>query len=221
LNGGATSIGASNVGQGPTISNAAAVNAPNNTTAIGQLLEGNFSQAGADVGSFLSNPKNIPTELGAAFTGYEALKGPAPLSAADKSLQGQGNTLNNAANADLANAQAGMVTPAQQATINQYVQNATNQLYQQLASSGVTNPQSDSRYLQGLQQIQQQAQAMTAAYIQQTFANAMSEAGQAANDLNAAGTAATAADTAYTNALAQATAALGGAAALQTFRPAA
>jgi hypothetical protein len=152
--------------------------------------------------------------LGAAFTGYEALSGPAALPSSAKALQAQGNTLNSASATDLATAQAGTLTAPQQANISQYTQNATNILYQQLASEGVTNPQGDSRFIQGQQQIQQQALAMTQQYIQQSFTNAMSEAGQAANDLGAATTAQTANDTAFTTALGQATASLGGSFAL-------
>lgn len=172
---------------------------------------GNLLSKGED---FLTNSKNLPSLLGAGFTAVEALQGPEPLAPAAKSLQNQGNALNATGQQDLANAEAGIVTAPQQAEISEYVQNAQNQLYQQLASAGVTNPQGDSRYIQGMQQIQQQAQAMAAAYIQQTFTNAMGEAGQAANDLNAAAADQTSSDNTFTTALSNATASIGGMAAL-------
>jgi hypothetical protein len=125
--------------------------------------------------------------------------------------------LNSEAQQNISLAQSNTLTPSQQANINEYIQNSTNQLYQQLASEGVTNPNQDSRYLAGLQNIQQQAQTMIQSYVNQTFSEAMSEAGQAANDLSTAANAQTSADNAYTQSLSQSIAAIGGMYGLSSF----
>ena len=113
-------------------------------------------------------------------------------------------------NADLAAANAGQLTAPQQANVTQYVQNSTNQLYQMLASEGVTNPQNDSRFIAGMQQIQQQVQVMTQNYIQQTFQQAMSAAGQASSNLTSAANMQTTADLAFTSAMSSAIGSIGG-----------
>jgi len=212
LNGQAAPSAAPNIGQGPTLAaGAAATSTPATQTPgfLTNLESGNVSGAVGNIGTALE--KNPGVDLAGLFAGYEALKGPAPLSSSGQALQAQGNTLNTTANADLAAANSGTLTAPQQATITQYIQGATNQLYQQLASQGISNPQGSTGFTQGLQQIQQQATAMAQSYIQQSFSNAMSAAGQAGSDLSAAAQEQTSSDNAYTTALSSAVASIGGA----------
>jgi hypothetical protein len=78
----------------------------------------------------------------------------------------------------LAAAESGQLTPPMQANIDIYVQNATNQLRQQYASAG-RDWQRDTGYLQGVQQIQQQADAMRQKYIEMEFNTGLKASGQA------------------------------------------
>lgn len=205
------SIGGPNIGQGPTVANAAAL--PAQTPAQLATAEGPMSR----IGDAFTDPKNLPSLLGAGFTGLQALQGPPPLPSSAKPLLANGEVtapLIANENLNLNAANTGQVTPGNQASISQYTQNARNQLLQQLASSGVTNPQQDTRYVQGMQQIQQQAQIMTQQAIQQEFTQAMSSAGAASTNLTNAANMQTQSDNAFTTALSSATASIGGMAAL-------
>ncbi len=101
-------------------------------------------------------------------------------------------------------ANAGTITPPQQAQIATFVQNAQNQLFQQLANAGVTDPTKDSRYVQGLQDIERQKQGMIQSFIQQAFTTGFTAAGQAAGALNSAATHEVATDTSFQDALSKA-----------------
>lgn len=115
----------------------------------------------------ISGPGKLPSQA----TGLEAAGAvTAPLIATEKQSLAEGNS--------------GQLTPSQQATIAQYRQNAQNQLIQQLANSGVTDYKNDSRYIQGMQQIEQQAIAQQQQYIQQAIQNGFSAAGAAAGNLS-------------------------------------
>ena len=92
----------------------------------------------------------------------------------------------SAENTALGEASSGTLTPGQAATVGQYIQQSQDALYQQLANEGVTNPTSDSRYIAGMQQINQQAQIMTQNYITQAFTTGFQAAGQAAGALTTA-----------------------------------
>jgi len=149
---------------------------------------------------------------------YEAIKGPTQLPAASQALQPGGAAtapLLGIETQNAAQAQSGQLTPSQQANITQYVQTAQNQLLQQLASQGVTDPTHDSRYLQGMQQIQQQVLAMQQQYIQQAISNAVSSGGAASGNIAQVANQQIAEDTSYQDALAQAFGALGGVAGTQ------
>ncbi len=162
----------------------------------------------ADVGSTL-----LKSAVPLAALGYEASQGAPPLPAATQPLQQSGavtapliQTETQAANAY----NTGTLTPSQQADIDIWVQGRENELIQQLASSGVTNPASDSRYIQGMQQIQQQALAQKQAMLQQDITNAFSAAGAAGQNLGTVANAQVQNDASYQQALAAAMAALGG-----------
>jgi hypothetical protein len=139
---------------------------------------------------------------------------------------GQGAALFNQGEQNLATAQANQINPAQQAQIDQYVQQQTNQLYQQYAARGI-NPNTDSGFQQALQQIHQQAIAMQAQFIQQLITTGLAETGQgtaaetsASSTLVAAGSQQIQLDTNFTNSLTSAMTAFGLIAALGS-RPAA
>ncbi len=105
---------------------------------------------------------------------------------------------------------SGQLTPTQQAGITQLVNNAQNELIQQLASEGVTDPTHDSRYIQGMQDIQQKALAQQQQYITAAISEATSAGGAASGNIANVANQQIAQDTAYQDALAQAFAALGG-----------
>lgn len=79
--------------------------------------------------------------------------------------------------------QQGQITPAQAAQIAIYKQNAINQLRQQFTNAG-RNPSSDTSYIQGVQQIEQQAVAMQQQYIDSLIKNGLAAAGGATAALN-------------------------------------
>lgn len=162
----------------------------------------------SEVGSTL-----LKGALPAASLAYSAIKGPAELPADARNLESGGAATapllaleNQGANEGL----TGQLTPSQQASVTQMVQNAQNQLIQQLAQQGVTNPTQDSRYIAGMQQIQQQAMAQQQAYIQQAIQNATSAGGAASGNIASVANEQVQLDTDYQNALAAAFGALGG-----------
>jgi hypothetical protein len=115
----------------------------------------------------ISGPGKLPSSATALEAGGAAT---APLLATENSQLNEGNT--------------GQLTPSQQANITQYTQNAQNQLIQQLASSGVTDFKNDSRYISGMQQIQQQALAQQQQYIQDAITAGVSAGGAAAVNIS-------------------------------------
>lgn len=144
---------------------------------------------------------------------YEALKGPSALPPASQTLAPGG-----AATAPLlaleqqnaTEAQTGQLTPSQQASITKTVQEQQNQLIQQLASQGVTDPTHDSRYLEGMKTIQQNALALENQYIQQALTNAVSAGGAASTNIANVAQEQISNDAEFQNALASAFGAIGG-----------
>ena len=72
----------------------------------------------------------------------------------------------------------GTISAPQQAQIDNFVQNATNQLRQQYLSAG-RDPTNDTDYVQGVQQIQLQALAMEQQFLNSNLAAGLSEQGAA------------------------------------------
>jgi formate dehydrogenase maturation protein FdhE len=103
----------------------------------------------------------------------------------------------------LAAAQANQITPAQAAQIAQYKQNAQNQLYQLYAREG-RDPTNDTDYLQGLQQIDQNAVAMQQQFIDAMIANGLNATNSADSTLISAANMQVASDTAFQNSIASA-----------------
>lgn len=157
------------------------------------------------------------TALATAFPisniAYQAIKGTPSLPSSSQALsEGGGVTgpLIATEQADLAAANAGQLTPAQQASVDQYIKNAQNQLLQQLAAQGVTNPTADSRYVEGIKSIQAQALALQQQLIQQTLSNAFSAAGAASGNLATVANQQITADQEFQNALRESMNSLGG-----------
>jgi hypothetical protein len=144
---------------------------------------------------------------------YEAIKGPAQLPGSATALEAGGAAtapLLGLENQGATEAQTGQLTTAQQSTITQYVQQAQNQLIQQLASEGVTNPTQDSRYIAGMQTIQQNAAAQQQQYINAAITEATSAGGAASSNISSAANMQIQQDTDFQNSLAAAFGALGG-----------
>lgn len=150
--------------------------------------------------------------LALAPAALAAIQGPPKLPAAAQALQPSGAVsapLIATENQQLAQGNAGTLTPSQQAGLDQTRQDAQNQLIQQLASSGVTDFKNDTRYIQGMQDINQKILAQQQQYVQQALTNGFTAAGQAAPALQTAATEQTANDTAYNDAVAKALEAAG------------
>lgn len=154
--------------------------------------------------------KAIPS-LGALA--YDAIKGPAKLPSESGALAPGGAAtapLLGLETAAANEATTGQLTPTQQANIEQGVQQQQNALLQQLVASGVTNPTKDSRYIAGLQQIQQWALGQQQAYITQAISAATSAGGAASNNIATIANEQIQNDTSFQDSLAAAFGALGG-----------
>lgn len=165
--------------------------------------------------SFLSNLESGAGKaaIPAAALAFEGAKGPQKLPSQASALESGG-----AATAPLlgleqqgaTEASTGQLTPSQQASVEQFVQQQQNQLLQQLASQGITNPTKSSQYQAGLAAIQQQALAMQQNYITQAISEATSAGGAASGNIASVANEQVQLDTDYQNALAEAFGALGG-----------
>lgn len=143
------------------------------------LFSGNFSGAGDD----LSNAfQNVPAKALGPVAGmaYQAVAGQPKLPSGERALQGE---LQGEESTALNEYNTGVLTAPQQAQLDQSRQNMQNQLYQQFASSGITNPQADSRFQQGLQQIETQIEAQKQGFMSQ----AQQTGNAAATELNEIG----------------------------------
>lgn len=131
------------------------------------ITSGNFGAAGSDALHAISN---IPVKAlgGIAGTAYQALAGQPQLPKAQKQLE---EGLANTEQQQLAQFNAGQVSPSQQAALDKQLQDANNATYQQFAAMGITNPQSDTRFIQALQNNQAQIEAQKNQMLQQTFSN--------------------------------------------------
>lgn len=178
---------------------------------------GAFTPASASSGGIGSTIKDtaIKAALPLGALAYEAIKGPAQLPGAATALGPGGSAtapLSALETQGATEATTGQLTPTQQANVLQYVQQSQNALLTQLAQQGVTDPKQDSRYVAGLQQIQQQALAMQQQYITAAISEATSAGGAASQNIATVANEQIQNDTAYQDALAQAFAAIGGAA---------
>lgn len=162
----------------------------------------------SDVGSFA-----MKAALPLGSMAYDAIKGPAKLPSESSALgpNGAATAPLLAMETSAANeAATGQLTQPQQAQVLQYVQQQQNQLIQQLANAGVQNPQSDSRYIQGMQQIQQNAIAIQQQFIQQAISEATSAGGAASNNIATVANQQIALDKDFQDSLAATFAVLGG-----------
>jgi hypothetical protein len=151
--------------------------------------------------------------------GATMARGPAPLPPAAQqnlAVTGPGSPVYNVSQKYLTEASTGQLQPGETAQIEQYRQNATNQLYQQLANEGVTNPRGDSRFVQGQQAIEQNAQIMYQGFINAAVTNGINALGPTTTALTNAAQLQMEQDQAYRQALASATQAFGVSAALST-----
>jgi hypothetical protein len=150
---------------------------------------------GSTIGAALNSPITKAAELGLplGFLGYNLLKGPPQLpSTAQQALANvPGQTqnvpaLNQTVQQDLSAANNFQLNPGQAASVAQFKSDQYNQLYQQLANEGNVDPTKTSQWLQGKNQIDQQALKMTSDLIQQLFANAIAAEGSAVGATSAA-----------------------------------
>ncbi len=147
----------------------------------GDMLSG----IGDKAGSLLGN-KAVQMGLPLGVLGYDLLKGPPPLpsnaiSAINGAQQGGQNIplFNQTAATDLNLANNFQISPAQAASINTWKQNQYNALYQQIANQGNANPESTSEWVQGKNQIDQQALSQQTQMVSQLITTAFQAAGAA------------------------------------------
>lgn len=231
--GGAASnaIGATNTGSGLTGDFAQGVGgSPTlNSAGLDALSVPAASSAAAPAsssGGLLNTVENtaIKSALPVGALAYDAIKGPAKLPSSAQALEAGGAAtapLIALENQGATEASTGQLTAPQQANVLQYVQQSKDQLLQQLANEGVTNPKQDSRYIAGIQQIQQQALALQQQYITGAIQEATSAGGAASQNIATASQEQIQNDTAFQDALSQAFGALGGSVAGNVIRTAA
>lgn len=178
---------------------------PPGATTAGAGITSTATQGGTGGGGIGGFIKDNPAVLAAAPLALTLLRGEQSLPPQLTELQNKiTSPLETTAAGELSLANKGQLTPGAAASVSQYVQEATSALYQNLASSGVTNPTSDTRYIQGLGSIAQQASVMTQGFVQQEFNNAFQAAGEASGNLIAAANAQISEDNAFTAALSSA-----------------
>lgn len=137
------------------------------------------------IGSFLSNPLTQLAVPGGMLA-YNLLKGPAPIP--PQAQQAVNNAtqnvpmLNNLAATDLARAENNQISPSQAAQLSIQKQDLLNQLYQNIANQGVTNPTATSEWVSGKAQIDAQILAQQQQFIDQMISTAF----QAQGAVNAA-----------------------------------
>jgi hypothetical protein len=185
-------------------------------------IEGGFSDGKAiasssaptsTLGKLVSGGSDIAKVASLGNVAYNALSGPGKLPSASQPLNAGGAVtapLIQSETTNLAAANAGTVTPAAQASIDQYTQQARNQLIQQLANEGVTNFAGDSRYIQGINDINKQAQALQTSFIHSEVDNAYKAAGLAGSNLGQVANEQVSQDSAFQQSLNAAFQALGG-----------
>lgn len=185
----------------------------NGTGAIGGVASSGTTPAS---GGILNTIENTATKAALPLGGlaYDAIKGPAKLPSEAQALGPGGQAtapLLALENQGATEATTGQLTPTQQANVLQYVQSQQNQLLQQLASQGVQNPTQDSRYIAGMQQIQNNALQLQQQYITAAINEATSAGGAASGNISTVANEQIQNDTAFQNSLAEAFGALGGA----------
>ncbi len=118
-----------------------------------------------------------PTVLGAASLAQEAALQKQALGLQSQAISAQQPAL-QAANKALQEYAAGTLSGPQEAAIGQWTDQATAQVKQAYANMGLSG---SSQEASALAQVQQQAEAQKAQYIQQNFSNAMQALGLSAN----------------------------------------
>lgn len=165
------------------------------------------------LGKLVSGGSDIAKVASLGNVAYNALSGPGKLPSASQPLTAGGDVtapLIATETSNLAVANSGQITPAAQASIDQYTQQAKNQLIQQLANEGVTNFAGDSRYIQGVNEINKQAQALQQSFIQSEIDNAFKAAGLAGSNLGQVANEQVSQDSAFQQSLNAAFESLGG-----------
>lgn len=164
--------------------------------------------------ALLNKAENVGIQAALPLAGlaYQAIKGPGKPPADSVALAPGGAAtapLLSLENQGATEASTGQLTPTQQANILQYVQGQQNQLIQQLASQGVADPTKDTRYIQGMAQIQQNALALQQQYITAAINEATSAGGAASQNIATVANQQITEDSDFSNALASAFGALG------------
>lgn len=188
------------------------LSSPSVSSVAGAGAASSAAPAAASGASSSLGSRLLPYAIPAAGLAYEAISGPSALPASSKALEQSGAATQPLLDTETKNLNAynsGQLTPSQLAQITQFTNGAQNQLIQQLASQGVTNPKGDSRYLAGLQQIQEQAQAMQQQFLTATLQAGLSAAGQASNNLSSVANSEINNDNAFQKSLSDAIASLG------------
>lgn len=178
--------------------------ATTNLTGASSVADTSSSGLGDQVSGFFNKASNLKYALPAGELINTLIQGPQKLPSNARALEAGGaveGPLQQTETQSLNAYNTGTLTAPQQAQIDQYTQQQTSALYQQLAEQGVTNPHKDSRFIQGMQQIQQQAEIMKQQLLGQDLSAGEGAAGQAAQDLMATADLQNKSDEDYQNAI--------------------
>jgi len=152
---------------------------PPSTTAVGNN-EAIPGSGGSWADSALKYGRFLGPAAGLASVGVSALRGnKLPWQAGQ--LEAIGGKEKDVGGQFLTAAQHDQITPEMQAAVDQYVQQAQTQLYQQYAQGG-GDPTKNTAYLSQLAQIQQNAAILHEKFVKQIFDEAMASLGGASSD---------------------------------------
>lgn len=208
-------FGGSNPIQGAINADNTPLAADQNAALAGGGNNGLFDKAISYVGN---NPMSVARlAVPALGLGTTLARGESKLPGSATTLANAGDTLNATSASQLALFNSGQLTPGQLAQIQTSRQQQISQVYQQLASQGVSDPTKDSRYIQAVQQIENNAQVQTQQFLDATLQSGLAAAGAAGQDLAAAAQIELSRDSEFQSALNAAMASFGTIAAFSSF----
>ena len=161
------------------------------TTAVNNALGVPAPSFGSQVGSALTGRTAATLALAGAPVALAALRGQPSVPSAAQPLTPGGSVTapliaTEAANLNAAN--TGNITPPQQSQIDTFINQQRDNLFQSLANEGVGDPTKDSRFIQGMADIQRQALGMVQSFLSTDLTQGLAAAGEASTALNQAAT---------------------------------
>jgi len=140
---------------------------------------------GSTFGSVMSGLKTVAPLVPLASLGATLIRGEPGLPQSEQQVQGAAGNMLATGQQNLTMAANQQITAPQAQQIDTWRQQQLNQLYQLYARAG-RDPKTDTDYLQGVQQIENQAVAMKQQFIDQLIQTGLGETGQATSALQGA-----------------------------------